>query len=194
MDSITDFVRTGNTELALELFSKIDPTNGALLQAQFNCGKNQHLLDLINAQEWRQLQNKINHALLNSDLIKDESSKSNLDKAFDEYLRGIEFLQKEDWANALSAFSLAIGLDENYAKAYCNKGYVLMKMKKYDMAVYFLEKAIQLDPNLWAAYHNLGLLFIIELNENKRGCECLKKAKNMGYFDSKKAYRQLCNS
>jgi len=116
-----------------------------------------------------------------------------IDMAFEEYIKGIKYLQVEDWTNALSAFSIAIGYNDKYAEAYCNRGYVLMKMKKYDIAVHALEKAIEFDPNLWEAYHNLGLLFIIELKEIKRGCDCLQKAKSMGHFDSEKTYRQLCN-
>ncbi len=68
-----------------------------------------------------------------------------------------------------------------------------MKSEKHDLAIYFLEKAIQCDPNLWAAYHNLGLLYI-DFKELRKGCDCLKKAKGFGHFESEKAYNEYCKA
>ena len=57
---------------------------------------------------------------------------------------------------AIEAFTFAIALDPNYARAYNGRGNAYGGKGQYDRAMQDYNKAIQLDPNLAYAYYNRG--------------------------------------
>ena len=62
--------------------------------------------------------------------------------------------------------------DEEY---YMNKGRECQSKEKYNDAIKYYNKAIELNPKCWRAYNNIGLAYE-ELKENEKAFEYFDKA------------------
>ena len=63
-DTIQKFISLGDTEKALELLATRFPEDAAMLQAQFNNGKKEFNLNLLDYTDWQRIQSKVNYAAL----------------------------------------------------------------------------------------------------------------------------------
>ena len=72
------------------------------------------------------------------------------------YVMGTIHTNRKDSANALRAFSRAVQLNPNDAKARTNLGWVLLASGDADAAIPHLEKAVEINPNDDLARQNLS--------------------------------------
>ncbi len=76
------------------------------------------------------------------------------------YNKGIFYQNKKDYATAKNVYREITSFDSLYPKAYYNQGYLQLVIdKNNDSAIYFFEKAIDIDSNYVEAYNNLGLAY-----------------------------------
>ena len=59
--------------------------------------------------------------------------------------KGLKFLEKDDYENAITCFFQSLDYDQNYSHAYSNIGNALLKKGNYDEAVKMFRDAIKLD-------------------------------------------------
>lgn len=70
--------------------------------------------------------------------------------------RGIELFQSGLFAEAEQAFTISIGIDQNYAEPLCNLGAVLDSRHKYEEALDRYAAAIAIRPDYMQAFFNMG--------------------------------------
>ncbi|MFP4060166.1 MAG: tetratricopeptide repeat protein [bacterium] len=72
--------------------------------------------------------------------------------------RGMELAQNHDLFKAISAFSEAIDLNEEYALAYDKRGIAHTKVMNYHRALKDFNRAIKIDPEFAEAYNHRGIV------------------------------------
>lgn len=77
------------------------------------------------------------------------------------YLRGLVFLEREDYTTALAEFIEATEADPRDAKAWFQRAYCEAKLGRYDDAIRDFTKAIRIDPNDADAYFNRALAYLL---------------------------------
>lgn len=75
-----------------------------------------------------------------------EGSKFNFEQ-FTPYARGCRYFDRQEWAQALTAFDQAIQQDSNNAQAYYKRGLVHEKLNEKNKSYNDLNKACELDPS-----------------------------------------------
>ncbi|MDI9309315.1 MAG: tetratricopeptide repeat protein [Limnohabitans sp.] len=98
-----------------------------------------------------------------------EHKKGNVDKEqIDKYIGyGAYQMDRGDLENALELFDKAIELDEKATLAYANKGKLYSLQNDNDKALYFINKALEIEPNHPQILNNkVDILFDL-LTENK---------------------------
>jgi tetratricopeptide (TPR) repeat protein len=75
------------------------------------------------------------------------------------YNRGLSAAKTGDWQAAVDAFSEAIRLDPNSARAYRNRGVAFLHQGEDDRALEDLGAAIRLDPNDANTFYNRGVTY-----------------------------------
>ena len=73
--------------------------------------------------------------------------------------KGKNYYLNKEYDKAIEAYTSAIVLDPNYARAYNNRGIAYVYKGRYDRAIEDYSKAIVLDPNLAQAYNNRGIAY-----------------------------------
>lgn len=74
------------------------------------------------------------------------------------YNKGMFFQTKQKLEEAKICYRRIIDIDSSYSESYYNQGYIsLVYEKQYDSAIYFFDKAIEMDSLHFYAYNNLGL-------------------------------------
>lgn len=81
---------------------------------------------------------------------------------------GVGQMEEGNYEAAADSFKSALTADAKFAAAHNNFAYCLRKLGKenYDDALTHYNKAIELDPNLAAAYHYRGVLHALSGNED----------------------------
>ena len=91
--------------------------------------------------------------------------------------KGLKFLEKDDYENAITCFFQSLDYDQNYSHAYSNIGNALLKKGNYDEAVKMFGDAIKLDEKNSDYHFNLGVA-LTQCNDYKGAVkaykECLK--------------------
>ena len=76
------------------------------------------------------------------------------------YNKGMYHQERGELELARESYRTIAGIDSTWADAYHNQGYIYLLMdENLDSAVYFLSKAVELDPGYYQAYNNLGLAY-----------------------------------
>jgi tetratricopeptide (TPR) repeat protein len=68
--------------------------------------------------------------------------------------RAIEYAQKEDYDNAIVAYTQVIRLDPNYAPAYNSRGRLYLFEGDYDKAIADFTEAIRRNYDVGSAYYS----------------------------------------
>ena len=77
-------------------------------------------------------------------------------KVFDS---GLAYLNKKEYAKAISDFTKAIEINPNYTSAYYNRGLGYASLKDYTEAISDFTKAIEIEPDNIELYCNRGLVY-----------------------------------
>ncbi len=85
--------------------------------------------------------------------------------------RGIAYIEKQAWDQALSHLERAVAAQQNNAEAQYYYGLALSKVGRHGDAETHLEKAIALDPNLHLARAHLGEIYLT--GDNLRAKEAI---------------------
>ena len=109
-----------------------------------------------------------------TNLIAKSKSLFSLNSLADTYNnKGLKFLEKDDYENAIACFFQSLDYDNNYAHAYSNIGNALLQKGNYDEAVKMYEDAIKLDKNNSIYHYNLGVA-LTQCNDNKSAAKAYK--------------------
>ena len=100
----------------------------------------------------------------------------------DYFNRGLACFAKDQYDEAIEAFTKAIELNDGYAfSSYVNLGVVYFEKGEYDKATDACTKAIEIDPGFIGAYHNRGDFyckqgkFALAIKDYKKVLELEKK-------------------
>jgi tetratricopeptide (TPR) repeat protein len=74
--------------------------------------------------------------------------------------RGVAYMQRGNFEQALSDLTCAIELKPDYALAYYNRGSLYDRMRKFQRAIQDFSMALQLNPSFVSAYNNRGSAFV----------------------------------
>lgn len=80
-------------------------------------------------------------------------------KAADFYKAGLDFKERNFFADAVVSFRKAIALDKLYDSAYVELASINLKSSSHDSAVLNLNKAISISPNMTIAWLALGNIY-----------------------------------
>ena len=80
------------------------------------------------------------------------------------YNMGQEAILQGDLLNAEAQFTRAIELNENYADAYAQRGWVRWFSNRAGLALKDYNKAIELNPNDAKSFNNRGNIYYAETN------------------------------
>ena len=70
--------------------------------------------------------------------------------------KGVDYINQEDYQQAIEEFNRVISIDSEYIDAYCGIGIAYLNQKKYKKAIEVFEKATALGPDEPIAYYLLG--------------------------------------
>jgi len=88
---------------------------------------------------------------------------------------GADFINKNEYPKALTAFEKALYIDDNYKFAWNNKAFVLTKLNRYPEALEALNHALQIDPKYVYAWHLKGKV-LRDLQRYEESSEAFVKA------------------
>jgi tetratricopeptide (TPR) repeat protein len=78
------------------------------------------------------------------------------------FQQGMNYIQNEDYGNAIKEFTAAIDKYPDYAIAYSNRAVAYMQQKKFNLADDDLNKAVQLSPKDANIYYNFTALYSLQ--------------------------------
>ena len=81
------------------------------------------------------------------------------DKSVDHYNRGIAYIEKGQYDQAISEFTKAIEINPGFAEAYGNRGAAYFKKGEHDLAISDCNKALEIKPAYAEAYSYRGAAY-----------------------------------
>lgn len=78
------------------------------------------------------------------------------------FQQGMNYVQSEDYGNAIKEFTAAIDKFPDYSSAYANRAVAYMQQKKFNLAADDLKKASELTPEDPNVYYNLTALYSLQ--------------------------------
>ncbi len=90
-------------------------------------------------------------------------------------LRGLEALEKQEYAVALDMFSTAIELDPEFAEAWNKRATLYYVIDDYTASISDVGQVLALEPRHWAALAGLGIM-MEEIGNNERALEAYRAA------------------
>jgi TolA-binding protein len=96
------------------------------------------------------------------------------------FQQGMNYVQNEDYANAIKEFTAAIDKFPTYSMAYSNRAVAYMQQKKFNMAADDLKKASELTPEDPNVYYNLTALYSLQ-KQSDLALNALDKALEYGF-------------
>lgn len=98
-------------------------------------------------------------------------------KDADFYLKqGNAYAVKGQYDQAISAYTEAIRINSNFAKAYNNRGHAYWDKRQHEQAIYDYNKAIETDPTFANAYNNRGYAICEHEGRDDQGFSDFNKA------------------
>jgi tetratricopeptide (TPR) repeat protein len=94
--------------------------------------------------------------------------------------RGSAYLDLKNFNKAILNYTKAINLDKNNEEPYAYRGRAFYEIDSLSKAKADFDKALKLNPKFAYAYTNRALLKYTKLNDQKGGCDDLKKAEKLG--------------
>ncbi|MCF8229155.1 MAG: tetratricopeptide repeat protein [Bacteroidales bacterium] len=107
-------------------------------------------------------------------------------------LVGQTYLEIKDKDSALLYFDKAIDINNNFAMAYYNRGYLQASRRRFNAARRDFSAAIKIDPNLSFAYRGRGMVYYWT-GEFKRAYQDMKRANELGMEIPKELMSDLEN-
>ncbi len=97
--------------------------------------------------------------------------------------KGTEFLKHGQLSEAIECFDNAIEINPSFELPWANKANIFFNnLKKYDGALEYVNKALELRSN-WSEALKLKGILLINLGRNEEALECLEKARNINRED-----------
>ncbi|MEW5821369.1 MAG: tetratricopeptide repeat protein [Cyanobacteriota bacterium] len=84
--------------------------------------------------------------------------------------------QHNYFSKALENYNKVLELKPDYARAKFNKGYILQRLGRSQEALALYNEALKLDPEIIEANNNLGIIYLCDLKDNKKGYDYILKA------------------
>jgi tetratricopeptide (TPR) repeat protein len=94
--------------------------------------------------------------------------------------RGITYVAKGQYDQAISDFNKAIEIDSRIAAFYFNRGIVYLKKGQFDEAISDFSKTIEIDPRDGEAYYNRGRSHYLK-KEYDKSWKDIKRTQDLGY-------------
>lgn len=101
--------------------------------------------------------------------------------------KGINYLEKEKYLQAIKEFQEAIKIAPGHYRGYNCLGNAYRSLGKSQDAIVCYEKAIQINPNYAKAYSNLGNVYL-SLKQYPQALSCMKKAVLISPDDARNYY------
>ncbi len=111
-------------------------------------------------------------------LNRDHEKSQKIINAWGAYERGIDLRIAGNYDEALEAFNLAVGSNQNYL-AYFQRGRTQMKLKNLPEAIIDFSKVIELNPEVKDAYFYRGKAYR-KIGEKRKGLEDIREAARQG--------------
>ncbi|MDR0496559.1 MAG: ankyrin repeat domain-containing protein [Treponema sp.] len=86
-------------------------------------------------------------------------SDENLKNSWAVTKRGLEYMMKNDYNNAIKEYSEGIRLDRNNAEHYQNRGIAYIQIGQFELGINDFNEAISINPNEADAYRLRGMVF-----------------------------------
>lgn len=96
------------------------------------------------------------------------------------YNRGLAYLRKSQYDEAITEFNKAIEINPRYSLAYNDRGYAYLNKRQYDRAISDFTKAIEIKPRYHKAYNNRAVSYYYK-GEYDRAWEDVQKAHSLGF-------------
>ena len=94
--------------------------------------------------------------------------------------RGIAYVKKGEYDQAISDLTKALEIYPRYAEAYINRGVIYERKSQYDQAISDFTKALEINPRDALAYSNRAIAYY-HLKDYDKAWEDVFKAQGLGY-------------
>jgi tetratricopeptide (TPR) repeat protein len=94
--------------------------------------------------------------------------------------KGITYIARSLYDQAIEAFNQAIEINPRYANAYCIRGFAYENKGEYERALLDYTKTIEINPRHANAYSNRGIVYYYK-KEYDKAWEDVHKAQSLGY-------------
>ena len=121
-------------------------------------------------------------------LFTDAAIRVNPNKSYYYYTRGECYFSKNDFKEAIKAYSLAIGLPTNYPGAYYKRGLANLQLGKATEAITDFTKTIQYNPQFYLAQKGMGDAYFV-LNDYKNCVKSLEACLEMSSLREAKSVK-----
>ncbi len=105
------------------------------------------------------------------------------------YWRGRAYQEKGDLQHALQDFQKTIALDPTYVHAYNHIAWIYLGARKWDKAVAYLTRSLEIAPLDGWAYYNRGRCYF-EMGETEKALADAKKACDLGFDLGCRVYKK----
>ncbi len=106
------------------------------------------------------------------------------------YNRGVAYMNKGDFTNAIRDFTKAIELQPDNAFAFNNRAFVYKNKGNFDDAIKDYSEVIRLKPDFSVAYYGRGFSYQAK-GEKEKALADYKKALSLGYSGAEKNIKEL---
>jgi tetratricopeptide (TPR) repeat protein len=118
------------------------------------------------------------------------AQKINNDAELEGYM-GITYYYEDKPDSSILYFDKAIARDKTYITAYLYAVSLCLDEEVYDLALDYINKALQIDPPNISLEFYKGIA-LVQKDDLKKGCSCLAKAFNAGIDDAGDYLKEFC--